>query len=348
MKQLFVLNARVYVIFLFFLFLFSCEKTPKDIISKYDKKGELNGQVLIESNNHIIYDSAVGYSNFEQKKLLNKNTSFYIASLSKPFTATAIILLQQKGLLSYDDEASKYLTELPDYAKNVTIRNLLTHTSGIRDYENILTSKKGLKNQDVLNWLQKQKALQFESGSKFEYSNSGYIILSCIIERISGKSYKAFLEENIFKPLKMDHTEVYDASTSVIKARALGYDSKKQLDDYSILTTGDGGIYSTAEDLYKFDQALRHFSLISKNSTRQMYTPFTLSDGKPSSYGFGWFIDDSNGGKIVSHTGGLNGFRALFWRDLQNKKTIIALTNQGDAFPLQNFLENIKQSISNN
>lgn len=348
MKSLSFLSFKLYTGLIFSLLLLSCQENPNDIIAKYYKKGALNGQVLIGKNRNIVYDSAVGCRNFDQKKVLNKSTPFYIASLSKPFTATSIILLQQTGLLSYDDKASKYFPELPGYAKDVTIRNLLTHTSGILDYESILTGKKGLKNQDVLNWLQVQKGLQFESGSKFEYSNSGYIILSGIIEKISGQSYKKFLEENIFKPLKMDHTEVYDGSTPLIKDRALGYDEKKQPDDYSILTTGDGGIYSTAEDLYKFDQALRRFSLINKNNTDQMYTPFTLSDGKPSSYGFGWFIDQSEGRKTVSHTGGLDGFRALFWRDLQNNKTIIALTNQGDAFPLQNFLDDIKKSISNN
>ena len=266
----------------------------------------------------------------------------------KPFTATAIILLQQKGLLSYDDKASQYLSELPDYAKNVSIRHLLSHTSGIRDYESILTGKKGLNNQDVLNWLQEQKGLQFPSGSQFQYSNSGYIILSTIIEKISGDSYKMFLEKNIFVPLKMNNTEVYDGSTSINKNRAIGYDRQKKPDDYSILTTGDGGIYSTPEDLYKFDQALRDFSLVSKENSNQMYTPFTLSDGKLSMYGFGWFIDDSAGGKTVSHTGGLDGFRALFWRDLKNNKTIITLTNQGDAFPLQNFLNDMKQSTLKN
>lgn len=329
---------------LFFLLLLSCHKTPQDIVNKFHKKGEFNGMVLVAKNDSLIYNSALGYGDFEHKKILNINTSFYIASLSKPFTATAIILLQQKGLLSFDDKASKYLPELPDYAKNITIRQLLTHTSGIRDYENILT-KKELKNQDVINWLQKQKSLQFSAGSKFEYSNSGYIILSLLVEKISGQSYSQFLNENIFVPLKMTNTKVYEESMSVIKNKALGYNRQKQPDDYSQLTTGDGGIYSTVNDLYKFDRALRNFSLINKDNTSLMYTPFKLSDGRFSKYGFGWHIDDTENNKIASHTGGLNGFRALFWRDLKNNKTIIALTNQGDAFPLNDFLNDMKKSL---
>ncbi|MBK1896976.1 serine hydrolase domain-containing protein [Chryseobacterium paridis] len=342
------LYIKKYIVFLFCLFLPSCGKTPEDIITQYHKKGKLNGSILVMQNNQIIYDSVVGYADFSHKRILTKNTPLYIASLSKPFTATAIILLQQKGQLSYDDKASTYLPELPDYAKNISIRHLLSHTSGIRDYENILSGKKGLTNQDVLHWLQEQKGLQFPSGSKFQYSNSGYIILSSIIEKISGESYKSFLEKNIFIPLKMNNTEVYDGSTPTNKNRALGYDSEKKPDDYSILTTGDGGIYSTPEDLYKFDQALRQFSLINKDNTDQMYTPFTLSNGKLSNYGFGWFIDFSGEGKVVSHTGGLDGFRALFWRDIKNNETIITLTNQGDAFPLQNFLDDMRESILKN
>lgn len=334
--------------FSLFLLLFSCNKNAQDIVTKYYKKGEFNGTVLITKNDSTVVDTALGFNNLETQEKLTTNTPFYIASLSKPFTATAIILLQQKGLLSFDDKASKYLPEFPDYAKNVTIRHLLTHTSGVWDYEKVLSAKKRLKNQDVLNWLQQQKKLQFPSGSRFEYSNSGYIILSLIIEKISGLSYLQFLNENIFVPLKMKNTQVYDESEPVIKNKALGYNQKKQPDDYSILTTGDGGIYSSTKDLYKFDQALRNYSLINKNNTVLMYTPFKLSDGKLSNYGFGWYIDNSNNDKIVSHTGGLNGFRNIFWRDLKNNKTIIALTNQGDAFPLNNFLNDVKKTLNGN
>lgn len=330
---------------LLFMILFSCGKNSNEIICEYHKKGQFNGTVLVMKNDHIISDTALGFSNFQTQEKLNTDTPFYIASLSKSFTATAIILLQQKGSLTFDDKASKYLPKLPAYAKDITIRHLLTHTSGIWDYEKGMSGKKELKNQDVLNWLQQKKKLQFPSGSKFEYSNSGYIILSLIIEKTSGKSYAEFLNENIFVPLKMNNTKVYDESMPVIKNKALGYNQQRQPDDYSLLTTGDGGIYSTTKDLYKFDKALCNFSLINKNNTALMYAPFKLSDKTLSNYGFGWCIDDSNNGQIVSHTGGLNGFRALFWRDLKNNKTVIALTNQGDAFPLSNFLNDIKKSL---
>jgi CubicO group peptidase (beta-lactamase class C family) len=137
---------------------------------------------------------------------------------------------------------------------------------------------------------------------------------------------------------------VYEPST-IIQNKALGYNQQKKPDDYSILTTGDGGIYSTPEDLYKFDQALRNYTLISKENTALMYNPAKLSGGQISNYGLAWFIEHERGEKIAMHTGGLNGFRALFWRDLDHNSSIIALTNQGDAFPLGTFLNDIKKTI---
>lgn len=322
--------------------LLSCRKNSCDLVTDYDDQGKFSGSVLIIKNGKTVCDTALGFSNIERKIRLGKTSSIYIASLSKPFTAVSIMLLQQKGLLNYDDQASKYV-DLPEYAQNISIRQLLNHTSGIKDYESVLT-KKGLTNLEVLNWLNKLDKLQFQPDSRFEYSNSGYIILSLIIEKISKQSYGTFLSENIFVPLKMKNTWVYDSSTAH-KNKAAGYNKEKQLDDYSILTTGDGGIYSTPEDLYQFDQALRNFKLINKSNTSLMYTAPKLSNGKLSSYGFGWFIEENGAIKTASHTGGLNGFRAIFWRDLHHNNCIIALTNQGDAFPLADFLKDMKKTL---
>lgn len=327
--------------FIFVLQLSSCKENSGEVVKKYYGKGEFNGSVLAVKNGKTVCDTALGLSNREKNIQLEKTTPIYIASLSKPFTAVSIILLQQKGLLNFDDKASQYI-DLPEYARHVSIRQLLNHTSGIKDYESIISDKKGLTNPEVMTWLQKLTQLQFPSGSKFEYSNSGFIILSLIIEKISGKSYGNFLSENIFVPTGMTNTWVYDSSTAH-KSKAAGYNKEKQPDDYSILTTGDGGIYSTPEDLYRFDQTLRNFKLVNKSNTDLMYTPAKLSDGTLSNYGFGWFIEE--GGEAVNHTGGLNGFRALLWRDLHHNNCIIALTNQGDAFPLADFLKDIKKTI---
>jgi CubicO group peptidase (beta-lactamase class C family) len=332
------------IIFSIFLILqlASCKQNSQHVVDEYYNKGEFNGSVLIVKNGKIVCDTALGFRTLEKGLKADKNTSFYIASLSKPFTAAAIMILQQQGLLKFDDKASQFI-ELPEYAKNISIRQLLHHTSGISDYENLF-SKKGLTNQEVIDWLFSLKKLDFVPDSQFKYSNSGYIILSQIIKKVSGKSYKTFLNEQIFTPLKMAHTYVYESFT-VIQNKALGYNKQKKPDDYSILTTGDGGIYSTPEDLYKFDQALRNHTLINKENTAIMYTPSQLSNGQVSNYGFAWFIEHKDGKKTAMHTGGLNGFKALFWRDLNHNSCIIALTNQGDAFALDNFLHDIKKTL---
>lgn len=322
--------------------LVSCKQHPQDVVNKYYSQGEFNGSVLIVKNGQMVCDTTLGFRNIEKGLKADKNTSFYIASLSKSFTAIAILISEQKGLLKLDDKASMFVN-LPEYAENVTVRQLLHHTSGIRDYENLF-SKKGLTNQDVINWLFNLKNLDFIPDSQFKYSNSGYIILAQIIEKVSGKSYPDFIREQIITPLKMNNTYVYESNT-VIQNRASGYNKQKKPDDYSILTTGDGGIYSTPEDLYKFDQALRNYTLINTENTIMMYSPFQLTSGQTSNYGFAWFLENESGEKSVMHTGGLNGFKALFWRDLKNNSCIIALTNQGDAFPLGNFLHDIKKTI---
>lgn len=157
-------------------------------------------------------------------------------------------------------------------------------------------------------------------------------------------SYAQFLKEIIFNPLQMRHTIVYESNT-VIPDKAIGYNRDKKVDDYSILTTGDGGIYATAEDLYKLDKALRTNQLLSEKSTKLLYQTPILEDGTHSEYGSGWFIEKSDGSMIAQHTGGLAGFRSLFWRDLKNGNTIIALTNQGDVFPVFDFLNDIKKTL---
>lgn len=331
--------------FIFFLII-ACQttsQTPNKVINNYYRKGKFNGSIWTAQNNQIVVDTVFGYRDLHQKTVLKKETPFCIAPSSKSFTAVAIFQVAEKGLLSLDDDAVKFVDNLPVYAHHVAIKQLLHHTSGIRDCENRL-AKKGLTNNDVIHWLQSQSGLAFRPGTKFQYSNCGCIILSLIIEKISGISYAQFLKENIFNPLQMNHTTVYESNT-VIPYKAIGYDKDKKMDDYSILTTGDGGIYATVQDLYKFDRALRNNQLLSEDSTKLLYQTPILEDGTHSEYGSGWFIEKSAGIMIARHTGGLAGFRSLFWRDLENGNMIIALTNQGDAFPVLDFLNDIKKTL---
>lgn len=318
-------------------------QTPMEVVDHYYQNGKFNGSILIAKHDKVLVDTVFGYGDLKSKRVLKKETPFYIASLSKSMTAIAISLLAEKGLLSFDDKAATFINNLPDYASNITIKQLLNHTSGIRDYENIL-HKKGLTNNDVVDWLHGQDGLAFESGTKFQYSNSGYIILSLIIERVSKITYAEFLKKNIFDPLQMYHTIVYESGTN-IPDKAIGYNKDQQIDDYSLLTTGDGGIYATAEDLFKLDKGLITNQLLSEKSTARLYQTPVLPDGTHSKYGAGWFIEKTGGHMIAQHTGGLAGFRSLFWRDIKNGNTVIALTNQGDAFPIFDFLNDIRKTL---
>ncbi|WP_230848080.1 serine hydrolase domain-containing protein [Myroides odoratus] len=331
-------------IYTFLLFLSSCTpKTVKQITLNFHKEGKLNGAVLITKKGKIICDTVLGYKNFDKEIILDQNTSFYLASLSKPITAIGVMLMQQDGLLSYEDKASKYIKHLPIYARNITIRQLLNHTSGIPDYEQTLSSSTHrLNNEDVLSFVQQQPGLKFPSNTQFEYSNSGYIILSEIIEAISKQSYSDYIQEKIFTPLQMQHTFVFTNELLYLPDHAIGYNHKKELDDYNLSTTGDGGIYSTTKDLYKLDQALRNNQLLNKSNSLFIYKLPLLKDGTESSYAFGWFVDKK---RAVFHTGGLNGFKNLFWRDLDSNTCIIVLTNQGDAFPVYSYLDEIKEVL---
>lgn len=345
-KDQFNLKESYIILFLIFLFINGCQTTsqnPYKIINHYYQDGKFNGSILIAKNNQVVIDTVFGYRDLANKGVLTKETPFYIASLSKSITAIAVFLIEEKGLLSFNDKAAKFVKDLPAYAHNITIKQLLNHTSGIKDYEDTLI-KQGLTNNDVINWLHMQDGLAFTPGTKFQYSNSGYIILASIIENVSKMTYSQFLKENIFDPLRMHNTSVYELNT-VIPNKAIGYDTNKKTDDYSILTTGDGGIYSTADDLYKLDKALRTNQLLPKKNTTLLYQTPILQDGTSSKYGLGWFIEKSDGVMIAHHTGGLAGFRSLFWRDLKNGNTIIALTNQGDAFPVYDFLNDIKNTL---
>lgn len=326
------------------LTLFSCKKTETEVVLDYYKKGKLNGTVLIIKDGKVVCDTALGYKNFEQKIPLTQETPFCIASISKPFTAVGMMLLQQDHLLSYADKASKYIPDLPAYAQNITIQQLLTHTSGLADYENVLIQNSKITNDDVLGFLKKQPGLRFPSGSKFEYSNSGYIILGQIIETLSSQSYSQFMQSRVFTPLKMEHSFVYDAQTVPTSDRAEGYNADKKPDDYDLLTTGDGSIYSTPGDLYKFDQALRKHQLLNEENSRMMYELPTLKSGKHSEYAFGWYVSEGT----AMHTGGVNGFRCVMWRDLNHNSCIIALTSQGDLFPVYKFLDAEKKALQRN
>ncbi len=310
--------------------------------------GTLNGNVLIAEKGNVIYKKSFGFSNESTKEKLNENSIFELASVSKQFTAMAIVILKENGKLKYEDNLSYYFPELSSY-HNITIKNLLNHTSGLPDYMEVMDSvfdkSKIAINKDIISIFAMQKPkILFEPNTKWEYSNTGYALLASIIEKVTSMSYGDYLSKVIFKPLKMTHTFVYRRryAPKKIANYAYGYVYSDSLKKYSLPDdlnetkqvvwldgiVGDGTVNSTTVDLLKWDRAMYTNKLISKESKNEVFTSSELNDKTKTDYGFGWFIED-NGvyGNIVKHTGGWPGYRTLIDRHTQNDKTIIVLLN---------------------
>jgi len=317
---------------------------------------QFNGNVLVAKNGKPIYQGALGYADYNTKRMLNDSSVFELASLSKQFTAMGIMILKEKKQLSYDDNVKKFLPDFP--YDNITIRLLLTHTSGLPSYEDQFEKnwdrKKIAFNKDVIEMLQRLKdTLFFKPGSKWKYSNTGYALLASIIEKVSGQSYNDFMLKNVFQPLGMTHTFIYNTrrSTNKIPSNyALGYvysdslkryilpDSLKAYDMVYYLDgiVGDGCVNSTTIDLFKWDRALYTNTLVSKSTLDEMLSPLvqTSSADTTSFYGFGVMVQPhSEKGKVISHTGSWPGYRTTIVRRPDVDETIILLSNNESNLP---------------
>jgi CubicO group peptidase (beta-lactamase class C family) len=296
------------------------------LMSSLSERGQFSGSILVAEHGRIIYDRGFGAADIKRNVGFTPNTPVYLASLTKQFTAMAIMMLAERGQLSYADTLSKYFPEFPTYAEKITIRNLLNHTSGIPDYVQLDLERPGLTNEDVFRTLIRQPALSFAPGEKYEYSNSNYILLALIVEKVTGQPYNLFLQNKIFVPLGMKHTFVYDRSRQKT-SRAIGYSRFGDVSDYDLLTYGEGGIYSTVADLFKWDQALYTEKLVKRATLNEAFTRGKLNDGSSISYGFGWVIADYNGETIYAHAGRYGGFNTYIKRFPNERATIIFLTN---------------------
>lgn len=219
---------------------------------------------------------------------------------------------------------------MPPAYYNITIEHLLTHTSGVKDYFSLGLYKTGLTNNDVYEALVNQRSTEFKAGHKYRYSNSGYVLLAMIVQIASGKMYPEFMRENIFEPLNMNSTYVHTA-TVLNDNRVKGYTTKFKLNDYELLTYGDGGIYSTARDMMKWEQSIYEAKLVSRATFARAFTPVILENGSERRYGFGWEIGNNLDGKFIYHSGGLAGFRTYMEQHLDEQNAIIILSNNSSA-----------------
>jgi CubicO group peptidase (beta-lactamase class C family) len=296
--------------------------------------GTPGAAVVVVQDGKIVHRKGYGLADLETKAPVRPDTPFYLASVSKQFTAMAIMLLAEQGKLSYDDPLRNFFPDFPAFGNGITLRHLLYHTSGIPDYLNdrLVEDATDFTNARVLDLVEHLKELKFPPGERYSYSNSGYILLAMTAARVSGQPFHRFMQERVFGPLGMKHTRVYDESKPVIPDRARGYSREGdafKLNDYHLLTAGDGGTFSTAEDLARWDRCLYTEKLVKAATLQQAFTRGKLNDGKEFDYGFGWSVGTFRGLRTVSHGGGLGGFRTFILRFPDQRFSVIVLSNNG-------------------
>lgn len=304
-------------------------KGSGDLQSKLDafmeKKEDFSGIVLIAKDGNIIMEKGYGMANKEEGLPNQQDTKFQIASISKTFAATAIMQLEEKGLLSVQDPLSKYFPELP-HSDSITLHHLLSHSSGYVEY---LQSKEfefdhKYAKEEIIS-LFKDEPLNFTPGEKFSYSNSGFFLLGMIVEKVSGQSYEDYIAENIFVPAGMVHSSFSVANPQELAVGYVKGEKGPKVDPSMAFAAGD--IISTAGDVYLFDQALRANQLLKAETQNKMYTVY--SSRFPYQYGYGWYVLETFGHRNVSHSGGYpNGFRNYLTRYIDEDLTIIVLSNQ--------------------
>lgn len=323
------------LIILFSATLVQADEVDKFVQSQLAEKHIPGAAIAVIKNGKIIKSKGYGLASVEFNIPATPETVFEIGSVSKQLTAAGILLLMEDGKLNLDEKISKYLPNTPTTWEKVTVRNLLTHTSGIKSYSSLegFNLSKRLKQADFIKALAPYP-LDFETGTNYIYSNSGFNLLAFIIESVSGKSYWEFMRQRIFIPLGMTKTADRDPQF-IIANRATGYewrDNRLVGRDYELTDLfGAGSIVSTVLDLAKWDAALRNDTLLKKETKAEMWKPLTFNDGKTYPYGFAWRISDIRGHKLIAHSGQTAGFGASVSRFVDDDLTVIALTNLGES-----------------
>ena len=312
--------------------------------------------VAVIHDGKMVFARGYGLANVEKGTRITPDTDFRLASVTKQFTAMSIMLLVHDGKLRYDDTLGKIFPEFPAYGRDITVRELLNHTSGLKDYGELYMAKVGEKtpmdqvpqllDKDVLKLLEDQSAGDFAPGSKWMYSNSGYAVLAMIIEKTSGKAFQDFLHDRIFKPLKMNKTVAYVKGKNEVPNRAFGYRKDKESGKFlfadqspTSAVLGDGGIYTSVKEMARWDKALREHKLLSESEMREALTPVQveggvkLPDGSTGTYGFGWFLDPYKGHERQWHNGGTMGFLTSIQRFPIDGLTVVVLSNRMDLDP---------------
>jgi len=320
------------------------------LISGLVSDGEPGAAVMVIRDGRVVYEGCRGVAELKSRRPIDRRIDFRLASVTKQFTAAAVMLLVRDGKLHYDDKLTDIFPDFPDYGRAISVRNLLDHTSGLADYEDLMApvdpsvpvGQVQIKDAEVLNLLKRQTAGNFAPGSAWAYSNSGYVVLGLIVAKVSGLPFEDFLRSRIFKPLKMKDSVAYVRGKNEVPRRAFGHGKDDGLwretdQSPTSATLGDGGVYSSLADLAKWDKALRNHALLSEAEMLPALTPVrvpagppTGPDGEPSAYGFGWFLDPWKGHERMWHYGETIGFRTAIQRFPNDGLTVVVLANRSD------------------
>jgi D-alanyl-D-alanine carboxypeptidase len=311
-----------------------------DVLQKVYKPGEPGASVIVVKDGKIVFRKGYGKANLELGIATQPEMVFRLGSITKQFTAVAILMLAEQGKLSVGDEITKYLPDYPSKGQKITIEHLLTHTSGIKSYtslpEWLALWRKDMTLTELIDVF-KDKPIDFAPGESWSYNNSGYVLLGAIIEKASGQSYKDFIEKQIFAPLGMNHS-FYDSPERVIAGRVSGYSKGKDgfvNCAYLSMTQpySAGSLMSSVDDLALWDAALYTEKIVKQESLKRAWTPAVLNNGKSTRYGYGWAINSYEGHRIVMHGGGINGFSTDAIRMPDDRIFVAVLTNRDTGEP---------------
>lgn len=307
-----------------------------DFINGYINSKQVPGvAVMVRQNGKVVRSEGFGVATLEHNVPVKPQTVFQSGSVGKQFTATAVMMLVEQKKIALDDPVSKYL-DVPDTWKGITIRRLLTHTSGLGDYPEAFDMRKDYTEDEEFEMVTAQK-LEFQPGEKWRYSNLGYVTLGILIHKVSGKFYGDFLQEHVFQPLGMNTTRII-SEADIIPNRSAGYEfhdgvlKNQEWVSPTLNTTADGSLYFTVEDLAKWDEALETEKLLSHESLQLTWTPVKLNDGSTYPYGFGWGIDKTpSGHTLIEHGGAWQGFTSHIARYVDDHISVATLCNRAGA-----------------
>ena len=307
------------------------------VLQRRLKRNGFRGTALVSYKNQVIMEYAHGYADYRSKQKIGIQSSFQLASVSKSFTATSIMLLKDRGFLSFNDNVLKFIPEFP--YDNITIKQLLQHTSGLQNYmylvDNYWKNDSLISNEDILDLLDKYNLpLNNRPGRRFLYSNTGYAMLALIVERVTEQSFSSFIKENIFEPIEMNHTFTFNrAILDTLNTRVVGYRrSRGRLYRYNYepndMVLGDKSVYSTVNDLFLYQKALNAFQIVEKETLEEAYTKgMTSRYNRSFNYGYGWRLKQESDKDLVYHNGLWHGFSSTLTRDMNSDITVILLNN---------------------